>query len=379
MEKAKISARQLFVLMGLFGITSSLLLPLATNLQQDAWIAILLSTIGGIFLFLINNKLFQYYPQMPLTGYTQKILGKTVGWIVGFLYTLYFLHFAARTLRAFGELLAIFAYPETPLIAIDFLMILAIVYTVRKGIEVLSRTGEIFFITMCMLFILGFLLLVINESMHIRSLKPFMQHGAISILKTSATNTLFSSFAGSMVIFSMIFPYVNHPKKVKKTGIVAIGLSGIIVSIITFINISVLGTALMSRTQYPLLRTIQTINIANFIERLDVFYMVILIIGSFITTSLFFYAAVSGTASLFNIEEPSQLCYPLGMVVLLMSHIVASDFQEYLVEGGKYLSYTIHLPFQLGIPILLLIIAFVKNRKNKGNSPGEHSKSKTEV
>ena len=92
-------------------------------------------------------------------------------------------------------------------------------------------------------------------------------------------------------------------------------------------------------------------HIANFIERLDVFYMVILVIGSFITTSLFFYAAVSGTASLFNIEEPSQLCYPLGIVVLLMSHIVASDLQEYLVEGGKYLPYTIHLPFQIGIPI----------------------------
>ncbi len=145
-------------------------------------------------------------------------------------------------------------------------------------------------------------------------------------------------------------------------------------------NISVLGVELLSRTQFPLLRSIQTIAIANFIERLDVFYMFILVIGSFISTALFFYVSVSGTASLFNVKKPSQLCYPLGIVVLLLSHIIASDLQEYLNEGGKYLHYTIHLPFQIIIPILLLIIAFVKNRKHKEHSlMSESEKAQTEA
>ena len=197
----------------------------------------------------------------------------------------------------------------------------------------------------------------------------------------SATgDTIFSSFAGSMVVFSMIYPYVNHPNKVKMAGILAISLSGITVTIITAMNISVLGVGLLSRTQFPLLRSIQTIDIANFIERLDVFYMFILIIASFISIALFFYVSVSGTASLFNIKKPSQLCYPLGIVVLLLSHIIASDLQEYLIEGGKYLHYTIHLPFQIIIPILLLIIAFVKNRKHKEHSlMSESEKAQTEA
>jgi spore germination protein KB len=123
-----------------------------------------------------------------------------------------------------------------------------------------------------------------------------------------------------------------------------------------------LGVGLFSRTQFPLLRTIQTIDIANFIERLDVVYMFILSIGSFMCTAIFFYARVSGTVSLFNIKDPSQLCYPLGIVVLFLSHIIASDLQEYLVEGQK-LQFIIHLPFQVIIPLLLFIIAFWKNRK----------------
>ncbi len=111
-------------------------------------------------------------------------------------------------------------------------------------------------------------------------------------------------------------------------------------------NISVLGVELLSRTQFPLLRSIQTIAIANFIERLDVFYMFILVIGSFISTALFFYVSVSGTASLFNVKKPSQLCYPLGIVVLLLSHIIASDLQEYLKRGENTYTTRFTFPFK---------------------------------
>ena len=42
-----------------------------------------------------------------------------------------------------------------------------------------------------------------------------------------------------MVVFSMIYPYVNKPKKVKMIGILAISLSGIIVTSMTAMNISI--------------------------------------------------------------------------------------------------------------------------------------------
>ena len=50
MEKAKISAYQLFVLIVLFEIGSAVLVPLAIGAKQDAWLAILIAMIGGFFL-----------------------------------------------------------------------------------------------------------------------------------------------------------------------------------------------------------------------------------------------------------------------------------------------------------------------------------------
>ena len=60
MEKAKISASQLFILMVLFELGSSLLVPIAMDVKQDAWLAILLGMVGSFVLFLVYNKLHSY-------------------------------------------------------------------------------------------------------------------------------------------------------------------------------------------------------------------------------------------------------------------------------------------------------------------------------
>lgn len=48
-----------------------------------------------------------------------------------------------------------------------------------------------------------------------------------------------------------------------------------------------------------------------------------------------------------------------------MSMWIASNFQEHIHEGLKVAMYVLHLPLLVVIPILLLLIAFVKNKKNK--------------
>lgn len=51
MEKARISASQLFILMVLFELGTSLLLPVAIQANQDAWLSILLGMLGSLILF----------------------------------------------------------------------------------------------------------------------------------------------------------------------------------------------------------------------------------------------------------------------------------------------------------------------------------------
>ena len=115
MEKAKISASQLFILMVLFELGSALLVPLAIDAKQDAWLAILLGMVFSFVLLLVYHRLYTYYPDLLPTEYMQRILGKVLGTVLAFVYILYFMYDASRVLRDFGEMLLTFAYPDTPL------------------------------------------------------------------------------------------------------------------------------------------------------------------------------------------------------------------------------------------------------------------------
>ena len=297
------------------------------------------------------------------TEYTQKIIGKVLGRSLSYLYILYFTYLAARVLRDFGELLVTFAYPDTPLFIINALLTLAVVYTIRKGIEVLARTGELLFVLMYLLAITGFILVVVSGLIDIKNLKPVLEHGILPVLKATITQTLYVPF-GEVIVFTMIMPYLNKSKKARMTGLFALGLSGINLAIVMAFNISVLGVDLTTLAAFPLLSTIQTIQVADFLERLDVYFMLALIIGGFFKISIFCYAAVTGTANLFNIKEPSRMVYPIGLVILILSITMASNFSGHLQEGLQIVTLYLHLPFQVIIPIILLGIAFIKNRIN---------------
>ncbi|MEI2438882.1 spore gernimation protein KB, partial [Priestia megaterium] len=43
---------------------SSLLVPIAIDVKQDAWLAILLGMAGSFVLFLVYHKLHSYYPDL---------------------------------------------------------------------------------------------------------------------------------------------------------------------------------------------------------------------------------------------------------------------------------------------------------------------------
>ncbi|MGE8203208.1 GerAB/ArcD/ProY family transporter [Heyndrickxia sp. NPDC080065] len=364
MEKGKINAYQLFVLVFLFEHGSSLVIALGTEAKQDAWVSILFGMFSGLFLYAIYYRLFRFYPEIPLTSYVQKIIGPFLGKIIAFIYLLYFFYIGALVLRDFGELLLTFAYPNTPMFIINSMMILAIMYAIHKGIEVLARTGEIFFILLYFLAFSGFILIVASGLIDLSKLKPVLEEGLGHILHATITETIYFPF-GETIVFTMILPYLNIPSKAKFAVISAMVLSGINLTITSAVNIAVLGVDLVSRSAFPLLSTIQKIEVANFLERLDVFFMFATIIGCFFKIAIFFYAAVIGTSDLFKLKNHLKLVYPLGLVILFFSISIASNIAEHIKKGTSFIPIYIHIPMQVVIPLFLLMIVFIRNRKNK--------------
>ncbi|OLS40712.1 GerAB/ArcD/ProY family transporter [Bacillus sp. MRMR6] len=366
MEKAKISAYQLFVLIVLFEIGSAILFSPGLGAKQNAWIAILLGLAGGLVIFLIYYRLYKWYPDIPFTSYVKKITGTWIGSIIAFFYILYFLYQASRILRDFGELLVTTTYTETPLFIINTLMIIIIMFAVTKGIEVIARVGELFFAGVYLLAILGFVLITFTGIVHLENLQPLLENGWSPVLKAVITDQTINFPFGEMVVFTMLLPYVNKQKKILKICLGGMCLSGINIVITSMINIAVLGLDILMRSPFPLYNTIRKVEL-GFFERLDIFFVLYLVIAGFFKITLYYYVAVIGTADLFKLKNRHTLNLSLSFLILISSITISSNYSEHAYEGEKIIPYYLHWPLQIIIPVILLIIAFLKKQRVKSN------------
>ncbi|PLS08589.1 GerAB/ArcD/ProY family transporter [Neobacillus cucumis] len=361
MENIKINSYQLFVLIVLFEMGSAILFAPGSQAKQDAWISILLGLAGGLILFLVYYRLHKFFPTMPLTSYVQKLAGKWVGTFIGFLYVVYFIYQATRILRDFGELLVTSIYMNTPLFIINALMLLTIIYGIQKGLEVIARVSELFFLFIYLFASMGFLVIMFSGLIHLENLQPILENGITPAIKAFMQTTLYFPF-GEMIVFTMILPSSNNQEKVKFVCLGGMLLAGINIAITSLINLSVLGVDLFTRSNFPLLTTISKIHFTNFLERLDVIYILYVIIGGYFKITIFFYSAVLGAADIFKVEDHRKLVFPVGVIILFGSITIAANYSEHISEGIKYIPLILHLPFQVIIPIALLILGFFRYR-----------------
>ncbi|MBD1381768.1 GerAB/ArcD/ProY family transporter [Metabacillus arenae] len=365
MEKAKVSAIQLFAMMFIFELGSALVVSLGIDAKKDAWLAVLLGLCGGIVLFFIYYYLFRQYPNLPFTGYARKIFGKYLGWIIGLLYVVYFMYAASRNLRDFGDLLLSSTMTETPLLAINILMVLTICYVLYLGVEVIGRTAEVFIVILIIFGFTGNLFVYFSGNIDFNHLQPFLENGWKPILTTAFPLVTYFPFS-EMFVFTMLLPYLNQTKLVNKVWLSALISSGLILSYTTSLNIAVLSVEEVERTTFPLLSTIRKVNLFEFLQRLDALVVFTFLITMFFKIAIYFYGAVIGIADLFKLKKYQHSLLPAGVILTFLSMTIASDFSEHIQEGHDITSYYIHIPFHIIIPLFMLVITFIRKRfKNK--------------
>ena len=364
MEKAKISAFQLFAMMFMFDLGTALVVNYGIHAKKDTWLAIPFGMCGGIVLFFIYYSLFRQYPKLPFTGYVRKIFGKYLGWIIGLLYILFFMYIAARNVREFGDLMISSTLPQTPLLAISILLVLTICYVLYLGIEVLGRTAEVLIVILILLGGAGNLLVLISGNIDLHNLQPFLEYGWKPILTTAFP--LITSFPfAEMFVFTMILPYLNKPALVKKVWLSVVILSGLVLSYTSALNIAVLGVENVERSTFPLLSTIGKVNLLDFIQRLDAIVDFSFLITIFFKASIFLYGVVIGIVDLFKLKKHQQILLPAGVILIVLSQMIASDYSEHFEEWLNVATYYFVIPLFMVVPLVMLIITTVRNRFKK--------------
>lgn len=362
--KEKISPYELFGVVFLVPFGSALLFYLTPEAKQYGWIVILIYILPALMLQHLYLTLYKHYPEDSIVTYLPKIFGKVIGTILSIIYVLYFLYIAARVLRDFSSLINISTMTQTPILLITIFLTITVTYGVSRGFENICRVISTFFPGM-MIFLAVVMLLFYRTPnvVHYQNIFPILGE---DIFKSVLRGWRLITFPyGETIVFSMIYSNINESRKIRKSIFAAVIAEGIILALITILYIVGLGINFSQRDIFPLLNTLRMIRISGFLDRLDVLIIIVLVIGGFTKISFFMYAAIAGTAELLNIKSKNSLAWPFGIVTMVASMLIAKNFMQHLKIGFEFTPKYIHLPLQIGVPILALIVHYMRNGFNK--------------
>lgn len=357
----RISHGQLFCLVCLFMLGSAWLFALGAEAKEATWLAMLVGLAGGLVLNTVYLLLQRQYPAKTLAEYLPAILGNWLGNLLALVYLLYFLYIAARVTRDFTELTVTSILPDTPPTVITLVEVLLAVYAVRHGPEVLARFAQL-----ALPFSLGVVamatLFVLREFQFSR-LSPMAGEGPLAILKAAVPTTLTVPY-GEGVLFAMLFPTVRSGYRWSLLG--GVLAAGAVLVYLSAVEGGVLGSHLMATSQFPLLDLVREISMGGFLERLDVVIVLVLTLGGFIKASLFLYGATYGLATWLGLQDHRPLTLPMGLLAATVSVAIAHNYPEHIRIGLRVVPWVLHIPLQIVVPVLLLVVATVRRRLQQG-------------
>jgi spore germination protein KB len=367
-ERGKISSLQMALMMNQTILATILLLVpaiTAKSAKQDLWISPIWASIVGFICVFIANKLNQYYPKETIIEYSELILGKFFGKLLGIFYLIFYLHITGIIVREYGEFVSGTFLNRTPVFAILGAMMIVSAYAVHGGLEVIGRCSEIIVPVVSLLYLVICILLFKDLDVH--NIFPILENGVMPSFKGSIVpQSWFSEF----ILVSFLFPYLVDREKGLKWGMISV-FSVMVIMVLTNITALLLFGNLTAHLTYPIITAARYISIADFLQHLESIIIALWVAGTFIKITVFFYVIVLGTAQLLKLSDFRPIILPMGFLIILIGIWSAPNLQSL----GHFLGTTApfyFLTIQVGIPFFLLLIAFMKTKiqKKKGSTAG---------
>jgi len=362
-NKIKISNQQFFALAanGTLGSTIFVISGLLTGIaKQDAWITALITPVWGLLQIWLYYYLGKAYPGLTLIGINKKILGKWPGIIVSAGFVFLFLHVTTNSPWYVGDFLG-HILSETPdyLFYIPFMA--AVIIAVLYGVEAFARASEIFIIFVSLIFFVAMILIL--PKVNIENLLPVLEEGIVPSLKGSFFLFSFTTFP--ILTLMMIFPVnaIALPQA-GKAMVKGYLWGSLIVFVAIIISILVLGSNVISNTQYASFLLFKEIDVAGIFSRLEFVIMLIWLVTQFVTCVLFFYAGVKSFAELFGLKDYRKVVLPLGLIVTVLTGIIFPD-ANYQGNWDSIVWPPYGTTFCLIIPGIITIVCWLKKKFNK--------------
>lgn len=336
---------------------SALLTAFFTSVsKQDSWFAVIMGCIICLPFLWVYVSLMKHFPGKSLVQINECVFGPALGKIISCLYLWFFLTLTSLNLRDLGDFVKNTIMPKTPTVVVVVLFIAVCAWSVRHGIEAVSRYSIAFSI-LSILVALTATIFTVN-SMNLRNFLPSMQ---LSVREYAVSSHIVSTIPfGETVAFLMITPNIKLPaKKYGKYFLLGYLIGGLMLLSIVLRDTAVLGKVIWFFSS-PSFETFRLVKFVETLNRMEILFALILIIMLFAKITFLLYVSVLAIAQIFNLNSFRTLVLPTAAVVGIYCFILYSSSLEHAASAAE-ITPILWTPFEFILPLITLIL--VKIRK----------------
>ncbi|WP_211750208.1 endospore germination permease [Paenibacillus sp. Marseille-Q4541] len=351
----KVEDLQYTILTTLFTVGTTILITpggLAVELNQDAWLAPIFAIVPGLLFVVLYRMLVHLQSDRTMVEMIDFILGSWLGKIVNILIIVTAFLAAAMVLFDVSRFITTVSMPQTPVLFINVLFILLLVYGLMSGFDTLARMVEIMFPVCSLLFVL--MIFSLLPQIDPKNIQPILDSPIHKYVY--GTLSLISVVYMPLIFFLMIQPKeLKNPKHSYKSFVIGVSLGSVVNIIIIVLNILVLGSNVTSIQEYPAYHLAQKIDISGFIDRVEAVVALMWLMTSFVKLLIYFYSAFLGFTQVFKIKHQKSFIIPLAFLLIVVSvDIFPNSVYENKFNSSVWIGWITSIA--VGIPVMLLTV-----------------------
>lgn len=339
------------------------ILPLMIDVAgRDSIISILISLPAALLFGYAILIIRRNHPNLQPKELFTHLLGKWGSIFIFFLFVIYFLFLTILSVASLVDFVYIGFFPETPIPALIIWFLIFSTYATLKGYKHVALTAGVL---TCIGLITGHTVTLMDSSKKDWSeMLPLLEYGWTP------------SLIGSLILISiwveLLLLLCVPIRNIKEKRFFLVWTIGILLNALMMFStingtITIFGLGQASNFLYPAQEIVKIINL-GFIDRFDIYGMILMLFGVYIRSSLYFRIAYDFSISKHASKRTKFIVFLLFVLITAIGSYYFT--KEHMNLENMIVIYT-YMIFLYPIPFILLFISWWKNRKNSDEYKGE--------
>ncbi|TYR81227.1 GerAB/ArcD/ProY family transporter [Priestia megaterium] len=325
--------------------------------NADGWIVLAIEWIVFTIVIILLARMVKSFKIDSLYDFSYQAAGKIVGNFLNAIMIIYFFSVSSFEVRAMSEMIQFYLLEHTPIEVIILTFILTSTYVLTGGMNSITKLMALFFpvtiIILLTLYALSF------QMVDAKNLQPVLADGAKPII--SSLTSVSVSFVGAEVML-FLPKYLKNKEDLRKISIIGFGIPLFLYIITYVLVVGALSVPEIKTVVYPTIDFVQTHEVKGiFVERLELFLLIVWLLQFFLTFIIFYFLAISGLKKMFHNQESTNIIF---LVPIIFISALAPQQASDIIVFSDMLGWAFLIIF-LAIPMLLTIMMSIKKRVMK--------------